>query len=163
MRQLSILLLITFVAGCTSMNRYSESDAASMPVPCDAPAFVSPDGKTYKPYVTVIEIDGSYTGSGHGCMSPYSYSIKPGVHRIKVVANFDSPANTQIFYGIHDFEVEVKPNRVYLLSSTFDGSLITSKISEQDTGAVAGKGSTVDLKTSSKSNPALRVLPLILK
>jgi hypothetical protein len=163
MQQLKIFLAITLLAGCTSMNRYVGSDAASMPVPCDAPTFLSPDGKTYKPYVSLVEIDSAYTGSGHGCVSPYVYSLKPGMRRIKVVANFDSLANTQIFYGIHEFQVEIKPNRAYRLSSTFDGSVIVSKISEQDTGAVAGEGSTADLKTSSKSNAALRVLPLLVK
>ena len=145
------------------MNRYSGADAASMPVPCDAPTFVSPDGKTYKPVVTLIEIDGSYTGSGHGCMSPYTYSLKPGVHRIKVAANFDSPANTQIFYSIFEFQVEIKPNMAYVLTATFDGKVVTSKISERDTGLIAGEGATTNIKTSSKSNAAIHALPLILK
>jgi hypothetical protein len=145
------------------MNRYGGSDAASMPVPCDASAFAAADGKTYTPYVSLIEVDGSFIGSGHGCMSPYTYSLKPGPHRVKAVANFDSTSNSFIVYGVHEFNVDIKPNAAYILSSTFDGKKISTKISEQTTGVVAGVGSTIDIKISTKANAALQALPLIIK
>ena len=163
MTRIVLLVLVAVLVGCTSMNRYSGGDAASMPVPCDAAAFTAADGKTYKPYVTLVEVDSSFIGSGHGCMSPYTYSLKPGQHRVKVAANFDSPSNSFIVYAIHEFNADIKPNTAYILSSTFDGKEISTKISEQSTGLAAGIGSTTDVKVSTKSNAALQALPLIVK
>jgi hypothetical protein len=156
-------ILVALLVGCTSMNRYSGGDAAYMPVPCDASTFTAVDGKTYKPYVTLVEVDGSFIGSGHGCMSPYTYSLKPGQHRFKVASNFDSPSNNFIIYAIHEFSADIKLNTEYVLSYTFDGKEISTKIAEKATGLVAGIGSTTDTKVSTKSNAALQALPFIVK
>lgn len=156
-------MLVAGLVGCTSMNRYSGGDAAYMPVPCDAPAFTAADGKTYKPYVTLVEVDGSFIGSGHGCLSPYTYSLKPGQHRYKVASNLDSPSNSFIVYAIYEFNADIKPNTAYVLSSTFDGKEISTKIAEKSTGLVAGIGSTTNIKISTKSNAALQALPFIVK
>jgi hypothetical protein len=96
-------------------------------------------------------------------MSPYTYSLKPGQHRFKVASNFDSPSNRFIVYAIHEFNADIKANTEYFLSSTFDGKEISTKIAEKSTGLSAGKGSTTDIKTSTKSNAALQALPLIVK
>ena len=163
MMRITIPLLAAVLAGCTSMNRYSGTDAASMPVPCEADIFTAPDGKTYKPYVTVIEIDGSFTGSGHGCLSPYTYSLKPGRQRFKVAANFDGSSNGYIAYAIHEFYADILPRTAYILSSSFDGKEVSTRISEKSTGRITGSGSSENIKISQKSNAAIQALPLLLK
>jgi hypothetical protein len=155
--------LTTLLASCGSINRYDGTDAVIIPVPCNVSEIADASGKLYKPYTSLIQVDGSFIGSGHGCLSEYTYSIRPGLRRLTAIANVDHAADPLIRTGRIEFDAPLEPAGRYVLKTAFDGVSLSVMVLSEATSTVVAKGSTQEIKTYGKQNGALMAVPLLIK
>ena len=161
----TLLLLVTclFLCSCGGANFYQGDDAALIPRPCGTQTLTDATGKQYRAYISVIEIDGSFTGSGRGCPYEFTYLLKPGSKRITLIPNLDTDSNDYLLYGRVELVADLKPRTRYLLSATYTGTTIGVRVAESLSGLEAGYGETSKIERSSKGNAALKVIPLMVK
>lgn len=145
------------------MNYYQGDDAALVPRPCGTQTLADAAGKQYRAYISIIEIDGSFTGSGRGCPYEFTYQVKPGAKRITLIPNLDNDSNEYLLYGRVELVADLKPKTTYLLTASYTGTVIGIRVVESQSGEEAGYGETSKIERSSKGNAALKVIPQMVK
>jgi hypothetical protein len=161
-RILAVATAVGCLAGCTSMNIYQGADAATLSTVCGAEVRNEATGIAYTSYTTIFQIDGSFTGSGHGCPALYVYRIRPGSRSIKLAVNFDNPNDKFLTYGIVEAAAELSPGKNYQIQTYYSSGSIGVRFVETDSRSVAGSGQTAKIERSSKANAAVTALPLIV-
>ena len=159
MRILAVATAIVCLAGCTSVNIYQGADAATVSTVCGAEVRNEATGVAYASYTTIFQIDGSFTGSGHGCPALYVYRIRPGSRSIKLAVNFDNPNDKFLIYGIVEVAAELSPGKNYQIQTYYSSGTFGVRFIENASRAIAGSGQTAKIERSSKANAATTALP----
>jgi len=163
MKNLLLIVIAFSLCSCGSVNFYQGDDAAMVPRPCGSQTLADPSGKQYRAYTSIIEIDGSFTGSGRGCPYEFTYKIKPGERRITLIPNLDNDSNDYVLYGRVELVADLKPKSTYLLIASYTGTVIGIRVVESHSGLDVGHGETSKIERSSKGNAALKAIPLMVK
>jgi len=163
MKNLLILVTCLLLCSCGSVNFYQGDDAALVPRPCGTQTLTDATGKQYRAYISIVEIDGSFTGSGRGCPYEFTYQVKPGSKRITLIPNLDSDSDDHLLYGRVELVADLKPKTTYLLIAAYTGTTIGVRVVQSLSGLEVGYGETSKIDRSSKGNAALKVIPLMVK
>jgi len=163
MKTLPLLVTCLFLCSCGGANFYQGDDAALIRRPCGAQTLTDATGKQYRAYISIIEIDGSFTGSGRGCPYEFSYQVKPGSKRIVLIPNLDTDSNDYLLYARVELVADLKPRTTYVLGGAYTGTTIGVRVTESLSGLEVGYGETSKIDRSSKGNAALKVIPLMVK
>lgn len=153
-------MVISSLAACANINQYAGDNAALIPIQCGA-EIRDPQGKQFKVYSSINEIDGSFTAAGGGCPNLAVYRIKPGLRHLKVIPNLDNDGNPALLFATVDVSAELKPSEKYELLTSFSGAKITIQVREITTGKIVGTGESSEIRQSSKANAALQAVPLL--
>lgn len=163
MKSFLVIVASLLLCSCGAMNYYEGDDAALISRSCGPQPVTGSMGKEYSAYISLIEVDGTFTGSAHACPHEFTYRIKPGMRRVTVIPNLDNASESFLLYGHVDVTAELKPKMMYELSAFYTGMAVGVRITESLSGREVARGETSEIKRSGKGNAALKVIPLMVK
>lgn len=149
------------VDACGSINHYDGQDAVQISMECD----IRVPSLPMQGRVQILQVDGSFVGSGHGCPNQYVYQLRPGKRSLRILSGFIRADGNDLFDNMVDMtlDADLVSAITYDFDARYDGASIEVLLKDKTSGAVVASAKSSEIKTQKLSRPDLLPILLLMK